>query len=465
MKTLQQQYLLIKEGKGNKDYFLKQARNLFPDFITSGNDYNSATQILKGKGILSEGIGGIATLNPNSKPDWFKIFDTNLREAVGVKNTKEYGDQNEFEKVDKEVQDALDHNFDNKDEKNIDNVYGQSFLMGYYTEMKDPKNADKTVDELKQIVLKNMVKDVTYYNTKASFGVKDIGYTKDVVGGGDPVAPKGKYKSSGYGDMPKAKVVKEGINESMDFSAKDQKDWSEKKSKMYDIWANKSNELIDLKDDLKKAKSRNDKDEIKIINNKISQKQIAIKTAKEEFQKLSESLNEAKKPNIHTRIKDLEKQNEVLALESKITALEEAINELNQKISLSESDDLAEMMDPKKITELKKDIKVLEKYKVTCEKKLSKLGGKKAVVDNEEIKENTSSVGKNYPGTLTAEFDGEEQTLDGQDLHDFLTTIITVANNEDDFISKVEFGLTNTNSKLGDEDVEALKNWYNANKE
>jgi len=278
MKTLQQQYLLIKEGKGNKDYFLKQARNLFPDFITSGNDYNSATQILKGKGILSEGIGGIATLNPNSKPDWFKIFDTNLREAVGVKNTKEYGDQNEFEKVDKEVQDALDHNFDNKDEKNIDNVYGQSFLMGYYTEMKDPKNADKTVDELKQIVLKNMVKDVTYYNTKASFGVKDIGYTKDVVGGGDPVAPKGKYKSSGYGDMPKAKVVKEGINESMDFSAKDQKDWSEKKSKMYDIWANKSNELIDLKDDLKKAKSRNDKDEIKIINNKISQKQIAIKT-------------------------------------------------------------------------------------------------------------------------------------------------------------------------------------------
>lgn len=386
MKTLQQQYLLIKEGKGNKDYFLKQARNLFPDFITSGNDYNSATQILKGKGILSEGIGGVTSIDPNSKPDWFKIFDTNLKEAVGVKNTKEYGDQNEFEKVDKEVQDALDHNFDNKDEKNIDNVYGQSFLMGYYTEMKDPKNADKTVDELKQIVLKNMVKDVTYYNTKASFGVKDIGYTKDVVGGGDPVEPKGKYKSSGYGDMPKAKVVKEG-------------------------------------------------------------------------------LNEAKKPNIHTRIKDLEKQNEVLALESKITALEEAINELNQKVSLSESDDLAEMMDPKKITELKKDIKVLEKYKVTCEKKLSKLGGKKAVVDNEEIKENTSSVGKNYPGTLTAEFDGEEQTLDGQDLHDFLTTIITVANNEDDFISKVEFGLTNTNSKLGDEDVEALKNWYNANKE
>ena len=56
-----------------------------------------------------------------------------------------------------------------------------------------------------------MVKNVNYYATEASFGVKGIGYTKDVVGGGDPVEPKGKYKSSGYGDMPKA--VKEGLNE------------------------------------------------------------------------------------------------------------------------------------------------------------------------------------------------------------------------------------------------------------
>ena len=149
MKTLQQQYLLIKEGKGNKDYFLKQARNLFPEFITVNSDYKTAVHILKSKSILSEGIGGIVTMNPNSKPDWFKIFDTNLKEAVGVKNTKEYGDQNEFEKIDTEVQKTLDNaNFDYRDEKNIDNVYGQSFLMGYYTEMKDPKNSEKTVEEL-----------------------------------------------------------------------------------------------------------------------------------------------------------------------------------------------------------------------------------------------------------------------------------------------------------------------------
>jgi len=75
--------------------------------------------------------------------------------------------------------------------------------MGFYTEMQDEKNKDKSVAELKQIVLKNMVKNVNYYATDASFGVKGIGYTKDSVGMGEPVAPKGKYKSSGYGDLKK----------------------------------------------------------------------------------------------------------------------------------------------------------------------------------------------------------------------------------------------------------------------
>jgi hypothetical protein len=357
MKTLQQQYQLIKEGKGNKEQFLKQARNLFPEFITVNNDYKTTVHILKSKSILSEGIGGVTTINPNSKPDWFKIFDTNLKEAVGVKNTKEYGDQNEFEKIDSETQKTLDKaNFDYKDEKNIDNVYGQSFLMGYYTEMKDPKNADKTVDELKQIVLKNMVKDVTYYSTKAFMGTKDIGYTKDVVGGGDPVAPKGKYKSSGYGDMPKAKVLKENLEN--DFS-----EYSD--DALTDMIVNLSR-YEDTEDMIEKVKAELAK------------------------RKDSKNINEGKgkKSNIHKRIQELEKQNEVLALEAKITALDEAIDELKKKVELSESQDLAEMMDERKINELKKDIKILEKYKMQCERQSAKLGGKKAVINNEEVNEN-----------------------------------------------------------------------------
>ena len=100
MKTLQQEYQLIKEGKGNKDHFLKVARNLFPEYITSGNDFTSAVHILTSKSLLSESAGGVVT---TGRKDWWAIFDANLKEAVGVKNTKEYGDQNEFEKPAPEV--------------------------------------------------------------------------------------------------------------------------------------------------------------------------------------------------------------------------------------------------------------------------------------------------------------------------------------------------------------------------
>jgi hypothetical protein len=202
-KTLQQQYNLIKEGKGNKDFFLKSARRIFPEYITSLTDYSTAVGILKNKSILSEGVGGVVTQS-KAQPNWFKIFNEKIVEAVGVKDKEEYGDQNKFSKIDKTVQDTLDKaNFDNKDPKNIDNLYGQSFLLGYLTEMGDPKNAKKTVDELKAIVAKNMAKDINYYHINAFAGVKGIGYQVEAPGLGEPKAPKGKYKSSGYGDLDK----------------------------------------------------------------------------------------------------------------------------------------------------------------------------------------------------------------------------------------------------------------------
>ena len=93
--------------------------------------------------------------------------------------------------------------YDYSDEKNIDNVYGQEFLEGYYAEMKDPKNVDKTIDQLKDIVRKNLVKNSSYYVENAAFGIKGIGYTKEAPGLGEGEPAKGKYKASGYGDMPK----------------------------------------------------------------------------------------------------------------------------------------------------------------------------------------------------------------------------------------------------------------------
>ena len=379
MKTLQQQYLLIKEGKGNKEQFLKHARYLFPEFITVNNDYNTTTGILKGKGILTEAIGGIATLNPN-KPDWFKIFDNNLREAVGVKDKEEYGDQNTF-KASKETEETLKKaNFDNADPKNIDNVYGQSFLVGYYTEMKDPKNADKTVDELKDIVLKNMSKDVTYYNTEAFMGTKGIGFKTDVVGGGEPVEPKGKYKSSGYGDMPK--TVKEGLNEGIGMFNDPIGYEKGAKSK------------IEIARDILTNAGLSEEEIKKFISDNMFKKGKLSDLAQEYVNSLKEGLNEAKKrPGVAAEIKEIEKSNEALALESKIEKIKEAIAMRENKLKIAESEEVVDMIDEKMVKTLQKEIKELEKYKAKAEglyEKLTKTKSKE-VIDEFDMHQFSSS--------------------------------------------------------------------------
>jgi len=220
MKTLQEQYTLIQEGKGHKDVFLKSARRLFPEYVTNFATYGEATTILKQKGILNEAAGGVVTQRTF---DPFKAFNSyvneeyNVSTGVGptyasqqenpIKAPKPIGsmDVKAIEKeVSKEVKEKRrELGWDETNLENIDNLYGQEFLEGYYVEMKDPKNAEKTIDELKEIVRKNLAKNPSYYVENAAFGIKGIGYTKDVAGLGEGEPAKGKYKASGYGDIKK----------------------------------------------------------------------------------------------------------------------------------------------------------------------------------------------------------------------------------------------------------------------
>ena len=180
MKTLQQQYNLIKEGKGDKNFFMRQALRQFPEFVTVNNTFDQTVTILKGKSIISEGVGGVVTAG---RKDWFKIFETEVKA--------------EMKETDKEIVDLETKGYDYKNEKNIDNLYGQAFLLGYIAEMDDPKNADKTVAQIKDIVAKNMAKDANFYSKEAMFSVKGIkGEQLDT-----PKDPTGKHKSSGYGNM------------------------------------------------------------------------------------------------------------------------------------------------------------------------------------------------------------------------------------------------------------------------
>jgi hypothetical protein len=194
--TLQEQYNLIKEGKGHKGIFLTEAKKQFPDMLTNPMGYEEASKMLKTRGVISENyvdLKPINTMEATPKTAWENKFAQFLAEeakAVEKKTTKE-------------VEDIQAHNYDYKDKNNLDNQIGQEVLNGLYFEGRE--NPDKTLDELRKIVAKNLAKDGQYYMKNAAFGVKGLGYQETEV---EEVA--GKYAGSGYSDKLK-KMVKESL--------------------------------------------------------------------------------------------------------------------------------------------------------------------------------------------------------------------------------------------------------------
>ena len=219
MKSLQNQYILVKEGKISKEHFLKQARTLFPQYINQYSTFNNAISTLSKKNVLSENLGVVVTKGANQ--DWFKIFNENIKEAKAVEK-----------ETTKEVSDMRTRGYDYTDTKKIDNIYSYAFLEGYYTEIKDSKNSKKTVDEIKDIVAKNLAKDALHYVKKGAFGTKDIGYTDEapalgkntqptsknaaVLGGRDEVNSESDVVKNSLVGMTKftKKSLKESINKS-----------------------------------------------------------------------------------------------------------------------------------------------------------------------------------------------------------------------------------------------------------
>lgn len=202
-KTLQDQYLLIKEGKGHKGVFLNEAKRQFPHIVRNAATFEEAVASLQTKNIISEnviGLTAVAGYEPRKKESYETAFEAFLVEARKKENEDEKVKAEE-KKVSKPVEKDLSKINDNTDEKNPDNMIFGQIMMGYYAEMKDPKNSEKTMEELKDMVFKNLAKDPIYYTKNAQFGVKDLGYTDEATALGVPKEPKGKYKSSGYGDL------------------------------------------------------------------------------------------------------------------------------------------------------------------------------------------------------------------------------------------------------------------------
>jgi len=194
MKALQTQYNLIKEGKGHKDVFVKEAKRLFPNIIPNSAGFDQTSTLLKNKNIIVENI---FPLIPSSGLNPFSTFDKFLKEE----ETKA-----EVKKTSKEVEEDLAKTYDYSDKKNLDNQIFDQVLNGIRFEIE--QDPELTLEKATEKVKKNLDKNSLFYLENAAFGVKGLGYTKEAPGLGEPKETKGKYKSSGYGNLKENKNMK-----------------------------------------------------------------------------------------------------------------------------------------------------------------------------------------------------------------------------------------------------------------
>lgn len=402
-KTLQEQYLLIKEGKGHKDVFIKEARRLFPNMVRNAATFKEASDVLKSKQIIKENIVEVGSINqlPATKKESYELaFEKFLTEE----KKKEYFEEEkaELKKPSKQVEDDLSHIYDAKDDKNLNNVIFGQVMMGYYAEMKDPKNKDKTAAQLRDIVLKNLAKNPTYYTEKGQFGDLDLGYTVDAPGLGEPKEPKGPHKSSGYG------TLSEGHKGSCKTAHPDMShDEYEAKINEMDIHAlppygspGKMSRMDAAKAVLKdEGKSP---EEIKAIIDKAmftpemdklvarykdglkENEETQVRTVVKEI--IRQELNE----NVQKRLKAIEEESQSEVLETKAAKIQQEIEMREARMTrLDEDEDMKDLLDKNKIKNLKKEIKVLQKAANKVARILDKVNKKKSKSDapKEEEKE------------------------------------------------------------------------------
>jgi hypothetical protein len=128
MKTLNEQYKLIKEGKGHKGMFLNDAKRQFPNYVRNAATFDEATNILKQKGVINENIVGITPINKiESKKESYELaFEKFLEEAkdpqIKAKEVKEkkVKSQEETEKAElkkssKQVEEDLEKGYNQRD--------------------------------------------------------------------------------------------------------------------------------------------------------------------------------------------------------------------------------------------------------------------------------------------------------------------------------------------------------------
>ena len=340
MKSLQNQYNSLKEGKGHKDVFMKEAKLLFPNIVPNAATFKQTAKLLKQRGVINENI---FPLIPSSGLNHFSTFDKFLNEEAKTKEKEKSKVKATEKKTTKKVDELSTKGWDYKDHALLNNLNPDQLQNGVAVEIR--KDPDMILSKAMEIVTKQLGKDPMYYIENAMFGVEGIGYQDDLPGL-TPKEIKGKYKASGYGDLkenltnkhlkmsnPKlTKLLKEAIGAIPSIGSP----FADRKKQSYET---KFESYLS-------ENARTDAEEEGYLDGKKDEKR---KFKKEGRMKIADVLKEA------ARCGELAKRK----VEAKI--YEKAIDERKRAMSINEDESLTEFINQEAIREVEKEIKELDK--------------------------------------------------------------------------------------------------------
>ena len=361
MKTLQEQYNLLKEGKGHKGIFMKEAKRLFPNIVPNAATYNQTTKLLKQRSVISENI---FPLMPSTGLNPFTTFDKYVNEEVKATEKK----------TTKEINQAETAGYDYKDPKNLNNQIFDQYLNGLRVEME--KDTKLTMDEAKEIVAKNLEKDPIFYTKNAAFKVDGLGY-EELKQQGEPT---GKHKSSGYGDlkenkMSKSEDLKELLEEAVAGIPSIGNPFADRKKSNYE---SKFEAFLAEEKEVKEGDTDYDRaKDSKGYGKKGEENTYGAGVAKGEKIEKAKMKKEEKEPKKEGKMKpekfiqEVEKLSKRAANEVAVKAYEGKMNSLKETLNtINEDENLAEFIDENKTKAVQAEIALYEKY---CSKAMQEL--------------------------------------------------------------------------------------------
>ena len=333
MKTLQEQYNLIKEGKGHKDVFMKEAKRLFPNIVPNAATFNQTAKLLKQRSVISENI---FPLMPSAGLNPFTSFDKFITEEAKA----------DEKKTTKEVNQAETAGYDYKDPKNLDNQIFDQYLSGLRVEME--KDPGLTLERAREIVGKNLEKDPIFYTKNAAFKVDGLGYEELK----NQEEPTGKYKSSGYGDLKENKMSKSS-------------DLKELLEEAVAGVPSLGNPFADRKKENYESKFE------AFLNEEKEEKNEGYGEMKKEGEEVKEEEKEPKKEgkmSYNEVVKKAEKLGEQAKCRVQMEVYGKKKRELEETLgTINEDSNLSEFIDESKKKELQKEIALYEKAYMTAE--------------------------------------------------------------------------------------------------